>query len=371
MRTPTWSRGCGLALGVTLMAGCAGAGSTSPTPDPAVAAPTPCSSPAAETPATPTHSWTWEGVSVPTPLVGSIAVDPEDERVLYAYGGQVGLFVSHDAGARWGGALSAVVAQGSLAFVPGNSCTVFVGFNRDLMRSDNRGHNWRSVHTFPDFISSVYVSRDARRILVGPSVNPRNSGSPEGIWVSTDLGTTWTHSALPTVSRGLIPRGLVEDLSGVFYAGTEIYDHPQPYRPPYFRSRDLGATWENVTGTLPWHVVQNQAHPAELKVYALTEGAGLYVTEDQGTSWRRLGRSYFSLALLIDPRSPHVLYGGEHTFGGRPGGAYVSTDEGMSFRPIGLEGMVVGSLAFNGSGTRLYASTYGTGLFRATIPQRP
>lgn len=351
-----------------LASGCGETGPASPPIVPATSVP--CPSPAAAEPVTPTTSWNWEPVNSPSLQVQSVFVDPEDASVLYA-GGRFGLYASSDGGGTWRLVLADAAVNGiALAFLPASSCTVFVGSGSQLQRSADRGRTWHLVHAFPDLVRSIHVSRDSRRIYVGPQVDPRFSQSADGIWVSADLGSTWTLSPLPTPSRGLIPWDIAEDAAGVLYAGTEIYDHPQPYRPLYYRSRDSGTAWEEVTGRLPWHVIKTEAHPTRVTVYALTEGGGLYVTEDEGTNWSRRGRTTFSSELLLDPRSPTTLYAGEHTFGGQPGGAYASTDEGNSFHAIGLDGRIVGSLALDGASRRLYAASYQSGLFRATVPSQ-
>jgi hypothetical protein len=49
-------------------------------------------------------------------------------------------------------------------------------------------------------------------------------------------------------------------------------------------------------------------------------------------------------------------------------GIFLSVDAGKVFHPIGLAGVTVGSLAVNGSGTRLFATTYGSGIYVSPMP---
>jgi photosystem II stability/assembly factor-like uncharacterized protein len=356
--------------GAAFAAACGGGDAAAPTSPIASASATPTApcavSPGGADPVPAAASWNWEPVNIPNLQVESVFIDPEDEHVLFA-GGTFGLYTTQDGGASWRVPVTGFVNANAVAFLPASSCTAFAGGSQVLYRSDDRGRIWRAVHTFPDGIRSIHVAHDSRHLYVGPQVNPQTSQSPDGIWVSPDLGATWSLATLPTESRGLIPWDIEEDASGVLYTGTEIYNHPQPYHPQYYRSSDGGASWQ-VAGTLPWHVSKTQADPTRTLVYALTEGAGLYVTEDQGNRWTRRGGVSYILELLIDPRSPQTLYAGDHTAGGRAGGAYVSTDEGRTFHAIGMQGRITGSFAFNGAGTRLYAAAYQSGLFRAIIP---
>ena len=153
--------------------------------------------------------------------------------------------------------------------------------------------------------------------------------------------------------------------------GTEIYNHPQPYHPPFFRSMDGGVTWQDVTGTLPWHVVAIQAHPTNSTVYALTEGAGLFATTDAGDNWQRMATPYPEVSLLIDPLTPSRLFGGVVSAQSWPGGAYASSDGGHSFHPIGLSGITVGGMSLSQQGRVLLASGYQSGIWRAVVPTIP
>jgi hypothetical protein len=115
----------------------------------------------------------------------------------------------------------------------------------------------------------------------------------------------------------------------------------------------------------------SKSHPSGSAVYALTEGAGLYVSRDGGANWSRSGYSSFALDLLLDRSHPNRLYGGEMVHGGRPGGAFASTNDGEEFHEIGLNGEIVGSLATDGTGSTLFAACYQAGVFWAQVPNRP
>ena len=157
---------------------------------------------------------------------------------------------------------------------------------------------------------------------------------------------------------------------GTLYAGTEIFDHPAPYDPPFFRSTDGGVTWTDVAGTLPWHVVSIAVRPTDGYVYALTEGAGLYGSSSKGTTWNKLAATATvpTLTLLMDPLKPTRLFGGRVRYSTLNGGAFLSVDAGKHFAPIGLPGVTVADLAMNGARTRLYAAAYASGIYVATIP---
>ena len=193
---------------------------------------------------------------------------------------------------------------------------------------------------------------------------------PSGIWTSNLGGGLGQFHPFPAGQTGLIVWTLSSDpLSGALYAGTEIFDHPQPYHPPFFRSDDNGVTWKNVAGTLPWHVVASAVRPADGSVFALTEGAGLFVSTNKGVTWHPLANNPVpSVSLLIDAKKPTRLFGGRQKFGNMNGGIFVSADAGQTFANIGLEGATVHGLAMNGAGTRIYAAVYGSGVYVSSVP---
>jgi hypothetical protein len=119
----------------------------------------------------------------------------------------------------------------------------------------------------------------------------------------------------------------------------------------------------------PWNVVSIQTHPTTTRVYALTEGAGLYTASNSTLGWQLRSTPPIVRTLLVDRRAPDRIYGGTHTFGGRPGGVFVSLNGGSAFVPAGLQGHVIGSLAVGPEGRVLYAAGYQSGLWRATIPE--
>jgi hypothetical protein len=150
--------------------------------------------------------------------------------------------------------------------------------------------------------------------------------------------------------------------TGNLYIASEIGDHPKPYHPPFLKSTDRGATWVNISDQFPWHVLRIQVDSENQFVYALTEGSGLYRSPVSVDDWQRLS-NFFWLELLIDPKLPDVIFGGNHTYQSSGGGVYFSNDGGLNFEMVGLEDKIVTSLATNGTGTRLFAACYEDGIY--------
>jgi hypothetical protein len=295
--------------------------------------------------------------------VASIAVEPSNESAWYA-AGQNGLYMTKDGGHSWTKPLSGIA--GPLLLVTTPNQLVYVGIANKLYLSRDNGTTWTDIRTFGTTVRSLLVNGSTLYVGLAWSTH----AVPSGVWVSNlGAGLAQFHPFGPG-QTGLIVWTLARDpSSGMIYAGTEIFDHPMPYKPPFFRSPNGGTTWANVTGILPWHVIASAVRPADGHVYALTEGNGLYGSADHGTTWQPptlspgLGNS-----LLMDPKKPTRLFAGRVKYSTVNGGFFVSADAGKIFKPAGLAGVTVSGLALNGAATRIYAATYGSGIYVSPVP---
>jgi hypothetical protein len=298
--------------------------------------------------------------------LSSIAVELTDNLAWYV-GGINGLYMTKNGGQTWTHPISGNV--GALLLVPASGRSpqlVYVGVGKRLYLTRDKGKTWTLLHTFGYAVWSLLVAE--HRLFVGLAWTTHTE--PSGVLVSNLGGGVWTFNAFGPGQTGLLVWTLARDSQdGTLYAGTEIFDHPQPYDPPFFRSTDGGINWTNVAGTLPWHVIASAVRPGDGYVYALTEGDGLYGSPDKGTSWQAPAPVPGpSTSLLMHPKKPTHLFGGRLKGGTQGGGVYLSTDSGTIFQPIGLVGVTCGGLAVNGSCTRLFAATYGSGIYISPIP---
>lgn len=215
-------------------------------------------------------------------------------------------------------------------------------------------------------VQSLLVAGD--RLYVGLAW-PTHA-EPSGVFVSNLGGGSSEFHPFGPGQTGLIVWTLARDAqAGTLYAGTEIFDHPQPYHPPFLRSTDGGLTWSNVAGTLPWHVIAAAVRPADGYVYALTEGAGLFGSADKGATWKPLVDAPGpTVSLLLHPKKPTHLFGGQQKYGLLSGGIFISLNAGALFHPIGLVGVTVAGMAVNGACTRLFAVAYSSGIYVASMP---
>jgi hypothetical protein len=311
------------------------------------------------------NGFSWGNVVRPMndACVAHIAVEPTNDTAWYV-GGINGLYMTKTNGATWTKPLSGNVNV--ILLVPGSPQLVYAGIGNKLWLSRDHGATWTLIWTFNQPVMSLMVNGGT--LYAGLAWNDHIN--PSGVWLMTLTGTIGAFKPFGAGQTGLIVWTLSRDpISGAIYAGTEIFDHPQPYHPPFFRTFNGGNNWTNVGGTLPWHAVDSAVRPTDGYVYALLEGPGVYGSANQGGSWIAPQNAVGpSVSLLMDPNNFTRLFGGRQKAGLVNGGFFVSTDAGANFTASGLQGVTVSGLAVNGSASRMYAVTYASGIYTSVIP---
>lgn len=309
--------------------------------------------------------FSWGGVVRPMgdACIQAIEVDPTNDKAWYA-GSFTALYLTKDGGATWTKPVNGNVSV--ILVVPGQPQLVYAAAGNQLYHSRDSGKTWTLIHTFPKPVRSLLVAGGTLYTGLGWD----DHINPSGVFVSNLGAGFMTFHAFGPGQTGLIVWTLSRDpLSGMIYAGTEIFDHPQPYHPPFFRSPNNGVNWVNVAGTLPRHVIDSDVRPNNGYVYALTEGYAVYGSANQGASWIPPAQSLgLGATLLMDPKTPARLFVGRQKVSTLTGGIFMSTDSGNTYKAIGLQGVTVGDVAVNGAVTRIYAATYGSGIYISPIP---
>lgn len=293
----------------------------------------------------------------------TITIHPEDENIWFVTSNN-GLYVTRDGGKSWKKFFNLVNGLPSIEIDRNNPSNIYAGSGEDLYLSTDQGKTWSLKYTFPKTIVSILASTIDNAVYVG--IDWDNSQMPNGIFKSTDRGNTWQYFSYNVTAKGLIPWDIEEDAqNNKIYIATEIYNHPQPYHPPFLRSSDGGKTWKDISGTLNWHAIRIQVNPITHYVYALLEGAGLYYSKDFGDNWIYIPVR-FGLDFIIDQKNPDNFFGGDIIFNlDIVGGVYRSNNQGQNFSFAGLEGYSASSLCLNNDGTSLYVISYNIGIYRA------
>ena len=321
--------------------------------------------------------WSYWG----TPAVGGhryndvhqILVDSEDPQIIYVVIYLTGLFITRDGGSSWE---QAVTGRGPVAQDPENPDRLFFGGSNEVYVSIDRGVTWELIHTLDEesYIETIMFSK-----FYPNTIYISAGGSYVMFHRSQDDGVSWqSYSYGQTVGLdNFIPWTVAEDpFDGTLYSGVELGRHEEPYYPPFLRSRDGGETWENLVEGITssdegptWHVVSIAVNPDNGKVYAATEGKGIYNSIDQGLTWTRTPVRGVIIRLIQDPWQADRLFGGALFRDGIAitGGVYISTDDGENYYKSGLMGRTITSLSFSGDGKILYAGTVRSGIYYKVI----
>src|SRR5580704_12481253 len=235
-----------------------------------------------------------------------IAPDPLNSNLVYS-GGWYGTVVRFD---KTTGQLATIFERGEkyrsanmapLAFSPQDPHTLYLG-TQFLMKTSDAGATWQTLS--PDL--TKYVEKDPNAkpdpeqppppALTALALSPLNSGviwagaSNRVVQVTRDGGASW---------KDVTPLGLTEP-ARILTIEASHYDPGTAYivvgatretTPPYIaRTRDYGATWENIVQGLPpgdmARVVREDPVRKGL-LYAGTD-TGVFVSFDDGSHWQTL-----------------------------------------------------------------------------------
>lgn len=261
--------------------------------------------------------WTLAGPSNIGGRVTSVALDPTDRNIVYAAAASGGVWKSTDLGTTWRNIFNESFSIGSLALAPDNPDVIYVGTGEA---------NPSSVDTYPG----------------------------NGIWRSTDAGSTWTNLGLS--ETGHIGKIVVNPLNSntIFVSTLGLYRSKTIDRGIY-RSVDYGATWNNIlfindtTGTADLALCPSDTTillAASWTYYrtlpSVDRGgpaSGLYRSSNGGTIWTKITSGYphddpsiGRASLTFAPSNTSIVYSLVANGGGYNwGGVYKSTDQGITW----------------------------------------
>ncbi|RAK59203.1 glycosyl hydrolase [Phenylobacterium hankyongense] len=202
------------------------------------------------------------------PLLNQVVIDPRDAAHMYLATSTAGVFESHDRGATWTPLNQNVEAN----FLP---------------------------DPYPEY------GQDAHFIALAPT-------NPDRLWQQNHCGIyrldrpsdRWERigNAMPTeigdIGFTIVPHARDAETAWVFpMDGTQVWPRTSPGgRPAVYRTADGGASWDRQDAGFPteqgWFTVKRQAFCADradpLGLYLGTTGGELWMSGDEGGSWRQI-----------------------------------------------------------------------------------
>lgn len=338
------------------------------------------------------HSWRDINIGKGTTSIRNLAISPnyEHDSTMAISTLFQGIYMSRDRGNTWipinhGLGSDRLLKQnliaeaGDLFFSPTYSSdhTLLASIWGGLIKTTNQGKFW---HQF-------WVSKSLRRdsyMVVSPNFQSDRTvylvTLPGKILKSTDGGENFAVVGEIGTQAAFIPSLAI---SPNFARDRTLYIGN--FTGGVYKSVDAGATWQRIEGLVAQDNYAKLAispnYQADRTVFAGT-AKGLFVTQDEGTSWRKLAGIAYGGDSYIENIALSPNYQSDRTFliSVRGKGLFKTVNEGTTFTQIGdyLTGPInfspsysVDQTIFSSSGAELYKSTDGGDTWQTIVFPKP
>ncbi|MDE3253528.1 MAG: glycosyl hydrolase, partial [Bacteroidota bacterium] len=278
--------------------------------------------------------------------------------------GQVNLYVGTAGGGIWksqNGGQSFVSlfdrycqSIGALAIEPGNARVVYAGTGESNMRNSvsigdglykttDGGNNWQKLGLdSTEHISKILVDPADKKTIYVAAPGPLWKSSPHrGLYKSTDAGKTWEKILFVNDETGCADIAMHPTKTGTLFASFWQFRR-KPFAfisggagSALFKTTDGGKTWHKITKGLPDGdlgrivITINPSKPSEVLAIVEAKTPGLYISEDEGDTWKKLSatenitaRPFYFSTLVFDPKDPKRVYRPAFTFAASSDGGY-------------------------------------------------
>jgi photosystem II stability/assembly factor-like uncharacterized protein len=288
-------------------------------------------------------SWRSIGPAVAGGRVAAVAGTPQDDQLYYLGTAGGGVWRSINGGATWQPVFEKqrVSAIGAVAIDPTNERVVWAGtgeanprnnvtYGDGLYKSTNGGKTWRRAGLAGVWsISRIAIDpRDSRHLVVGAFGDPFKDSTNRGVYVTFDGGGSWRKSLYLSPSSGASDIAMNPKDPNIVYAGMWHFRRvPWTFtsggpNDGLYKSADGGRTWNKLRGNgLPGgytgRIGLAIAPSRPNRVFALIEAKGgiLWRSDDAGARWTMTTadtlvdqRPFYFTHLAVDPRNPNHVY---------------------------------------------------------------
>jgi len=345
------------------------------------------------------RSWQPADDGLPPSYLWALAFDPTTPGIVYAAMGQRGIFESSDGGATWRAVRVAVRHREvtAIAIDPHHPRTLYAGADDGVIKSLDAGRHWHMANAAMGDHGRDRAYKQVTALLVDERNSRTVYASTDctGIFKSVDAGHSWAPA-----NAGLAPRcGWSYALALDPWASQTVYTADRAHG--VLKSLDGAARWHTMNTGLSLTTVSSLAVDPQSSrtVYASAGPLGLFKSSDAGAHWRPLAAGPQLVdGIALDPSNPQnilvvaaaygviksndggrtwagthfganarrvtvVAISGTKAYAGTSGqGVYGSTDGGRNWRPLGLPGAHVATLAISPKDSAVvYACLWGSG----------
>jgi photosystem II stability/assembly factor-like uncharacterized protein len=264
--------------------------------------------------------WTQKGPSNIGGRITTMAISRQNPAIIYAGGAEGGVLKSTNAGVNWTPLFDGQpsLSMGSIAVDPGNDNIVYAGTGEantsgdsydgtGVFKSTDGGSTWFSV--------GLETTRRIGKIVIDPvnpaviyvaAIGPQFSSTPDrGVYRSTDAGQTWSLVLFVNDSTGVVDIAINPQSPNILLAaawqrmrGPQGRKYVGGVHTAIYRTTNAGTTWQKLAGGLPGPsptlgrpaVAIAPSNPlVAYAAFADDPGnyAGTYRTTDGGDAWVR------------------------------------------------------------------------------------
>ncbi len=287
----------------------------------------------------------WIQKSKGLPIASVFSLFKSSKGILYAgLFPAKGVFKSTDNGENWFPASENIPNANVYEFAEHPDGTLYIGTNEGIYKSTNQGNSWHKINT--GFKGSAVLTIQTNGVIYAGT-------SDDGIYISSDGGTTWFRSQIDEEKKGISVYSIAIAPNDVIYAGTSE---------GIYKSLNNGISWEPSNKMLNAFNVRALFSKRNAEILTSIENYGIFKTTDNGVTWRKVntGLATRSIYTFISDRENNIIIGTGL-------GVYRSIDDGESWVQIndGLKLGPVYSLAKAANGD-LYAAVRSWGIYKST-----
>ncbi len=331
------------------------------------AASAPQASPSPSPTPTPGPAWsnvTWRemGPAAGGGRIAAVSGTDQDTNLYYVGTAGGGVWKSANGGETWDPVFDKepVAAIGAIAIDPNDDRVVWAGTGEDNPRNDvsygdgvykttDGGDTWTNV----GLQGTKYISRividptNSNHVIVAALGDVFSDSEDRGVFVTWDGGRTWSKTLYVGPESGASDLAIDDQHPNVVYAGIwQFQRRPWTFtsggpQDGLYKSTDGGRTWTRLTGHgLPTGITGRiglAVAPSDgNRVYALIESSEgiLWRSDDAGATWTMVSkdtlvdqRPFYFTHIAVDPKNPDRVYGVSMMLS-------LSRDGGHTFHPI-------------------------------------
>ena len=280
----------------------------------------------------------WENMSagMTHSRVIALAIDPLFPANVLAGTKGDAVYKSYDGGQRWVSrrtglhevTISSVVHQ--LVFAPGSSSHIFAATSLGVFESNDGGESWRKrMEGMKEVLMVISLAIDSQQ--------PQTlyAGTSGGVYKSVDGSKNWKK-----INTGLVAPDVLKSSRslGVTRIKVDPFNPDRVYTATLaglYQTRNGGESWVRIGESLPDHMLSELLlDPQQADVLYVGHREGVSRSQDGGETWETRNKGLTNVnirALAISARDSQRLFAGTN---GK--GLFVSEDSGLSWKPVPL-----------------------------------